>query len=371
MSATRSTKVTRWVLGATAAAAAAALVAALTLPVGHEPDAPAAPPRPGTVGASLLDAMPERPVMALTTPGTPQWWAYVAALSPSLRLSSVDIEKAPAAPLGYGYAQAKTRTAAVAQTVPLTAAVYVHAEDAPTADALVAWFATQPGHEARRGYRTGTSVILGPEWADRTEFDLAANATQGRAVNDDQATWTWDLGQWNQTVRARATNATTRDIAGSALASLGITDTTVLTTSSTSPTKPFVGQAERHATAKVNVGVLSAALRASDTVLFSTTKTSPQDKTGTTMTMSEQALSAILDDSAFTIHDGHGHGTTLGNGAVTTLLPENGTRSLAATFDPRAITDYATGHQTERGSSIPLTVQIDDNGKAAIAPAPR
>lgn len=212
-----------------------------------------------------------------------------------------------------------------------------------------------------------------PNQADTTEFRLDTTSTtaalHARVGNpDDRAIWTWDLGRWNQDVRASASTAQSRDLAGATLASLGITDTTVLTVTATKPNTPFTGRATGHDIAKANLGSLSAALYASDKVLYSSTRNGA-DGTSTTMTAASANLSRMLKDGSFTIDDGNGHGVTLGDGTPVNLLPNSHARSVSATFDPRAITDYALGHDTDRQASTPLTLQVDANGNAALAPA--
>lgn len=358
-------------LASVTAVGALALVAIFNSPVGspppQRPQPAVAGPGSGTVGASLTSAIPAHPVSAITTPATREWWAFIARMAPMAHLHGVDITKAGVPVAGYAYSTSEVRTSDVAQNLPTYGAVYVQTTTVEDADRLINWLADQPGAEHRRAYRTGLIVIIGPEWADRSEFILdTTSTTQTLAANAGKpnkvATWFWDAGQWVDLTHKRATAPQARAAVQGLTAALGLTDTTAFTVSAANPQGPWTGTATGHRFAAVNVNALSAAVASSDKIIAER-----KGSDGTTFAVTQTGLGGLERTGGVSVFRAGQVAQTYGRAAPNNLLTGAQT-SMAAQINTHQITDYALGFTTENAGPDAVAFQVSETGQAVLAP---
>lgn len=366
------TRLAAGALAAVTAIAVVAIVAIFNTPVGisqpQTTESAAARPKAGTVAATLTDVIPAHPVTAITTPAGATWWAFVTDMAPMLDLQGIDLGKSGIPTTGYAYSTSVVRTAEVAKDLPLYAAAYIQTTSVENADALISWLAAQPGSQSRRAYRSGLTVIIGPEWADKTEFTLDTTSTTAALTAkaskpSTTATWLWDLGQWRTETIKRAKSAQAKKSVAATLSALGVTDTTVIRANTKSPAQPWAGAVTGYSTKDVNVSNLVLALASSDKVISQRTPVE-----GTTFALLQTGLGGFDRTGGVSVFKGTTAVQSYGQTVPSNLLPDAAT-SVAARIDTHMIGDYALGYTTENPGPAAVTFQVDPDGHVALTPS--
>lgn len=325
-----------------------------------------APIRADTVPAALLAAAPASPVMALTTPAGKDWWDYTTKFAPDLRLSKVNLDAAQILTRGYAYVMAVPKNEDMADALPLFGSVLISAPSAKDANALNDWVAKQPGHEYRRAYVAGDTLVLAPEWSDGADYTLAVPADTARKAAT-AGRLEFHPGAWSAALVKHTMEPTKATVTSGLITAVGVTPTSAFAVSAHTPAGPWTGTAESMDPTKVNPGMINAIIENSAPI--GPEKPAKAKPSGVD-------IETQLLDSNLTRIGSEGRWATFSDGKPTIegdtvkplVAPAAAGATAFGTYPLHRLANYAHGDTMERTGPRLLDVQFDSTGKAIAQP---
>jgi hypothetical protein len=327
-----------------------------------------ATPGEGSAHQAIEAALPDSPAEVMTTPPTGEWWAALATMIPTANLADLDPTAAGVTLTGYAYSLNATQGANARDMVPSFPALYAQTASVQDATTLSAWINEQPGGEGRRAWRDGTVTIVVPSWVDQTaEFTLdTTSATEALAAMigqpDSTAVWTLNIGRFDTVLRDSLPDVEQRDRVNRLMKAFGLTDTSTVTVTSTSPTGVWTGAARDLDPTGVQLGSIATLISGSSRVLA-------QDPTSGSF-IRDSGMNAVLRDNTFTAWVDGAPANTVGvaDHSGEALRADNTTTVLSGRVTPNSWQSALRGSYGDKvgANSIEFALAVD--GAVAIKP---